>query len=141
MAATEPQVTAEPLQNVRKRYCSSAIFVAIVIATGLIIAGQVSLGKGLILGTLFSIVNFLLLGSAIQLKVEASRRKMTTIALGSIAGRFLLLAIPMAIAIKMETFHVVPTVIGIFMVQVMILADYLIRPLLENILRKLSGDC
>ena len=141
MATIEHQATAEPLQDIRKRYCSSALFVSIIVAAGLIIMGQVSLGKGLILGTLFSIVNFLLLGSAIQLKVERTRGKTTLVALGSIAGRFLLLAIPMAVAIKMETFHVVPTVIGIFMVQLMILADYLVRPLFENLLRKLSGEC
>jgi len=109
----------------QKRYCSRAIVAAIIFGLPFIFGGYAPIGKGLILGTIFSILNFILIAESLPKKVGAdTRRKQTTVSLSSIGIRFTLLAIPIVSAIKLEQFELVTTVIGIFMVQLTIVADH-----------------
>ncbi len=130
----------EPLREVEKKYCSRALFVAIVIGGILIACGLTGLGKGLILGCLFSIINFIALGGTIPMRLGKAKRKVYAIALGSLAGRMFLLAVPMIIAIKMEEINLAATMVGLFLVQVVILADYLSAAVISGFRKKLSGD-
>ena len=115
----------EALKQTQKKYASRALTVAIIVGLFLILLGQKSLGKGLVLGTVFSVLNFILMGQSIGLKLGRSKAKTFSIALGSIFFRYLLLAVPLIVAIKFEQFHFVAAALGIFMIQLVILADHI----------------
>ena len=114
------------IRETQKKYCSLSLVTSIIIGFFLIIAGQSTVGKGLILGTLFSSINFALMGEVLPYKVGKSRGKTYLIAVGSIISRYLLLAVPIVLCIRSpERFNLVAVIIGIFMVQLVILLDYL----------------
>jgi len=114
-----------PIRETQKKYCSQALIAAIIIGLILILTGQKPLGKGLILGTLFSVVNFVLIGELISLQLGRAKAKTAAISLGSIFLRFGLLALPLVLAVKYEQFNLVTVICGIFMIQIMIMADHL----------------
>jgi hypothetical protein len=116
----------ESVKETQKKYCSLAMMAAIFIGFVMILAGQKPVGKGLILGTLFSVVNFVLMGGTLPVTLGRSRPKAFFFSLGSIVLRYLLMAIPLFLAIKTDQFNLVASVCGLFMVQLMILADHLI---------------
>ena len=116
------------VKAVQKKYCSRAIAAAIIAGLPFILGGYAPIGKGLILGTIFSIINFILIGETLPLKIgPASRRKLFVISLGSIGVRFSLLAIPIISAVKFAQFELITTVTGVFMVQLMIVADHSLK--------------
>ena len=109
----------------QKKYCSRAILAGIIIGLPFIVGGYAPIGKGLILGSIFSIINFILIGEALPMKMSAgSPQKLFVISLSSIGVRLSLLAIPIVMAIKSDQFHLVPTIIGIFTVQLAIVSDH-----------------
>ena len=109
----------------QKKYCSRAIVAAIILGLPFIIGGYAPIGKGLILGTVFSIINFILIGETLPIKIgPGSGKKVFTRSLGLVGVRYCLLAIPIICAIKFDQFELVTTVIGVFMVPMMILTDY-----------------
>ncbi|HUU80976.1 MAG TPA: ATP synthase subunit I [Acidobacteriota bacterium] len=121
------------VNQTQRRICSSAITAAIAIAVIFIIVGEKAVAKGLLLGTLFSIVNFILMGKSIQLTLGISRPRASMIGFTSIMFRYVLLAIPLVVAIKIDSFNLVAAVVGIFAVQIVTLVDYLIiRPIWEG---------
>jgi len=112
----------------QKKYCSRAIVAAIIFGLPFIIGGYAPIGKGLIFGSIFSILNFILIGETLPLKIgTGSRKKLFALSLGSIGFRFSLLAIPIISAIKFDQFELVTTVIGIFMVQLTIVIDHSLK--------------
>jgi hypothetical protein len=113
----------EAIRDIQKRFCSRAMVVAIVLSIVFLVCGQKTLAKGLILGTLFSILNFIIMGQTLGLRVRPTRNHAFWVSLSSMTGRYLLLAIPVVMAIKLSQFHLVTVVIGLFMVQLMILTD------------------
>jgi len=115
----------EAVRQTEKRYCSLSLTTAIITGFIFILAGQKALCKGLILGTLFSILNFILIGETLPQRIAASSKKTFFLSLGSIFFRYTLLAIPIVMAIRSENYNLWAVVSGIFMVQVMILADHL----------------
>ena len=116
----------ETLRETQKKYCSRALAAAIFAGLFLIMAGQRPLGKGLILGAVFSVVNFVLMGETLPLRIGKSKEKTFIIALGSIFLRYLFMAIPLFVAIKFEQFHLFAVIGGLFLVQLMILVDHLV---------------
>jgi asparagine N-glycosylation enzyme membrane subunit Stt3 len=115
----------EPLNQTPKKYGSRAMVVAIIGAFILILAGHKPVGKGLILGTIFSVINFVLIAQTLPLRLSQTRRKTFALSLGSIFFRYTLLAVPLIIAVKFEQFDLPAAIFGIFMIQLVILADYL----------------
>lgn len=113
------------VRETQKKYCSRAIMVAIVIAFGFILAQRPAIGKGLILGTLFSILNFVLMGEMLPLRVGKSAGRTFFVSLGSMLFRYALMAVPLILAIKFDQFNLPAAAVGLFLVQVMILADHL----------------
>ena len=105
---------------------------AIFIALALILAGYKPAAKGLVLGSLFSIINFILIGATLPLKFGASRRKASFLSLLSIVGRYVLLAVPLILAVKLPQFELTTAVVGIFMVQLVILAEHGYRYMTSN---------
>ncbi len=115
----------DAVRDLRKKYCPAALFIAIMVAMVLIFAGHRELARGLILGTLFSIINFVLMGMSIQLRMQKTRRASTIAALLLVLMRFGFLAVPVVVALNYDKFHVVTAIVGLFMVQAVILADAL----------------
>jgi len=117
----------EPVKQTQKKYGSRAMVVAIVAGFIFIMAGHKPIGKGLVLGTIFSVINFILIGQSLPMRLSHSKRKTFVLSLGSIVFRFALLALPLVLAIKYRQFNLPATIGGIFMIQVVILADYLVN--------------
>lgn len=114
----------ESVRETEKTYCSRAMIAAILIAFVLIIAGHKPLGKGLVLGTFFSIVNFVLIGETLPMRIGMPRNRATALSLGSICFRYGLIAIPLFMGIRMDQFDFFAVAVGIFFVQVMIVSDH-----------------
>jgi hypothetical protein len=115
----------ETLRQIQKKYCSAAITVAIFGGLIFILAGQKSIGKGLVLGSVFSIVNFILMGETLPLRIGKSKGKNFALALGSIYFRYFILAIPLIMAVKFDQLNLFAAIFGIFLVQIVILGDHL----------------
>ncbi len=95
----------------------------------LIIIGYKPMGKGLVLGALFSVINFILMAETLPLKIGPSRKKSAVFSLVSILVRFAVMAIPLIAAIKYEQFNLFAVIPGLFMIQAVILTDQLIQAL------------
>ena len=108
------------------------MLIAICLALVFIMVGFKPAGKGLVLGTLFSIVNFVLIGATLPLKLDSSRSKAAFLSFLSIACRYSLLAAPLILAVKKPQFDLTATVVGIFMVQLIILAEHGYRHVISN---------
>lgn len=117
----------EPVKQAQKKYGSHAMVVAIVAGFIFILAGHKPVGKGLVLGTIFSVINFILIGHSLPSRLSQSKRKAVVLSLGSIIFRFALLALPLILAVKYKQFNLPATIGGIFMIQLVILADYLVN--------------
>jgi hypothetical protein len=114
----------ETAKQVQKKYISLALTFSIGVALLFILMGHKPVGKGLILGAIFSVFNFILMGKSIALSFGRSKAKTVSLSMGSIFLRYLLLAIPLIAAVKYEQFNLVATILGIFMIQLVILAEH-----------------
>ena len=117
----------ESVRQTQKKYGSRAMIIAIIAGFFLILAGQRTIGKGLILGTVFSVINFVMIGQTLPLRLSRTKRKTFLFSLGSIVFRYTLLAVPLILAIKFEQFDLLAAICGIFMIQLVILVDYLLN--------------
>ena len=115
------------VNQTQKKYGSRAMILAIIAAFILILAGLKPAGKGLVLGTLFSVINFVLIGQTLPLRLSQTKRKTFILSLGSILFRYALLAVPLIVSIKFEQFDLPAAIFGIFMIQLVILADHLLN--------------
>ena len=122
----------ETIRQTQKKYGTRAMTVAIILAMGLIVIGEKAAGKGVVLGALFSVINFVLIGQTLPRTVGHGKRASIFISLVSLILRYTLLAIPLILAIKLDQFNLITVLIGIFMVQLMILLDHLPIPLGQN---------
>lgn len=100
---------------------------AIVAGLLFIMAGQKPIGKGLVLGTIFSVINFVLIGETIPFTLRKSKGKIYLVSFGSILVRYGLMALPLILAIQLQQFNLVAVIFGIFMIQIMIGADHLLK--------------
>jgi len=116
----------ETVKQVQKKYTSLALTLSIGVALLFILMGHKPLGKGLILGAIFSVLNFILMGKSIVLNFGRSKAKTFSISMGSIIIRYLLLAIPLIAAVKYEQFNLVAAILGIFIIQIVILAEHVL---------------
>lgn len=122
----------EPIKDTQKRYCSRALMLAIVAGGAFILADLKPLGKGLILGTLFSIFNFILMAQSIPLRMDRSQAKTFFVSMGSIFFRYALMAIPLIASIKLDDLDLVGAIVGLFSIQLVILADHILTILLPT---------
>ena len=119
--------------QIQRRICFWAITSAIVLAVLFVFINENAIAKGLLLGTCFSIINFILLGKSIPMTLGQSRPKAGMIGFASILSRYIILAIPMVVAVKSVSFNFVAVVIGIFAVQIVTLIEYIIiRPIFDE---------
>jgi hypothetical protein len=122
----------ESVKQTQKKYGSRAIWIAIAIGLCFVLAGQKDVGKGLILGTVFSVINFILIGQTLPLRLGKSKRKTFFLSLASIIFRYVFLAIPIVLAVKFEQFDLVAAIVGIFMIQLVILANHILKLFSSN---------
>ena len=119
------------LDQIQRRISFYALSSALALAFVFVLVDRMDVAKGLLLGACFSIINFILMGKTLPMTLMKSRTGASLIGLGSIFSRYLILAIPLIVAIKSPSFHFASVVVGIFAVQIVTLCDYLlIRPLL-----------
>ena len=123
------KIETTEIRELQKRVGTRAMTVALVAAGICIAAGARPIAKGLLLGTLFSIANFVLMGATLHLRLQPTRRRAFWGALGGIVPRYLLLAVPVILALKLEQLNLWATVGGMFMVQAVILLEPLWRSL------------
>ena len=116
----------EAVKQIQKKYISLALTLSIGAGILFILMGHKPVGKGLILGTIFSVLNFILMGKSIMLNFGRSKAKTVSFSMGSIIFRYLLLAIPLIAAVKYEQFNLVAAILGIFMIQLVILAEHVL---------------
>lgn len=116
----------EAVKQTQKKYTSMALTVSIGVALLFILMGHKPVGKGLILGAIFSVLNFILMGKSIAMSFGRTKAKTFSLSMGSIIFRYLLLAIPLVTAVKYEQFNLVATILGIFMIQLVILAEHVL---------------
>ena len=117
----------ESVKQTQKKYCSRAIWMAIIIGICFFLAGLKPVGKGLVLGAIFSIANFILIGQTLPLRLGRSKRKTFFLSLGSIFFRYALMAIPIVVAVKFDQFDLVAAIVGLFMIQYVILTDHFFK--------------
>jgi hypothetical protein len=117
----------ESVRQTQKKYGSRAMIIAIIAGFFLILADQKTIGKGFILGTVFSVINFVMIGQTLPLRLSQTKRKTFLFSLGSIVFRYTLLAVPLILALKFEQFDLPAAICGIFMIQLVILVDYLLN--------------
>jgi hypothetical protein len=96
---------------------------AIFIGMALILLGYRPVGKGLLLGAVFSSVNFAIMGASLPLRLQPGRGKASLASLASILIRYVLMAVPIFLAIRYDAYNLIAVICGLFMVQLMILAD------------------
>jgi hypothetical protein len=117
----------EPLRQTQKKYGSSALITAVIISVVFILAGQKTVAKGFLLGAVFSVMNFILIAETLPFRLHPSRAKSFLLSLLSILLRYALMAVPLIVAIKFEQFNVFATMVGIFIIQMIILGDHLLK--------------
>ena len=117
----------ETIRQTQKKYGSQAMIVSIFAGLALILLDHKSAGKGLILGTLFSAVNFALAGEWLQYQLGRGRAKTYALSFGSVIFRHALFAVPVILAVKLEQFNLWATVCGIFMIQIIIAGNHLFK--------------
>lgn len=123
----------ESIRQTQKKYGSRTMMVAIIGGLLLILAGHQPIGKGLVLGSIFSVINFVLMGETLSMRLAKSKGKAFSLALGSIFFRYVLLAVPMVVAIKFEQFNIFATILGVFMIQLIILGDHVIAGVIPHL--------
>jgi hypothetical protein len=113
----------DAIRQLQKRYGSRVMTIAIFVGFACILFGYKSWGKGLILGSIFSVINFVLMGQSLPAAIQQSAKKSTVYSIRSIGFRYLLLAIPLFVAIRYPQFNLIAAIVGIFMIQIVILME------------------
>ena len=112
------------LQDVQKKYCSRAMAVAVISALVFVALDDKAIAKGLVLGSLFSVINFILMAMTLPMRLDKNRRQTFLISFSSIASRYVLLAIPLVIAAQADAINFIGTAVGLFMVQAVLVGEH-----------------
>lgn len=113
----------ESIRKLQKKYGSRTMMTAIGVGFAFILIGQKPIGKGLVLGAIFSVINFVLIGETLPVRVLKKGGKAFWFSLGSWFLRYGIMAIPLILAVKFETFNLFAAIAGLFLIQIMILID------------------
>ena len=116
----------EEIKRLQKKYCSQAMMMSILVAVAFIFLGHKAIGKGLVLASIFSVINFSLMARFSPLTLRKSQTRARAIALFSIILRYAILSIPLIISIKTNSLNFIAVAIGLFSVQLVIIFDQVI---------------
>ncbi len=100
---------------------------AVLVSLVFVLVGQKAIAKGLVLGSIFSVINFVLMGEILPTIITASRKRSVLFSFVSMLFRLLLLSTPLVLSLKLAYLNFAAAAVGIFMVQIMIMVDHLIR--------------
>jgi hypothetical protein len=114
------------LKQTQKEYCSQAMMLAIGAAMIFLVMGAKPISKGLVLGTIFSIFNFILIAYSLPSRLDKGRGKAFFACLSSVWLRYAMLAVPLVVAAKVEGFNFFAAAVGVLMVQMVILGRHLV---------------
>jgi hypothetical protein len=114
------------VRQAEKEYCTQAMMLAIGAALIFLLLGDKPVSKGLILGTLFSILNFVLIAQSLPSRLDKGRGKAFFTCMGSVWLRYAVLAVPLVVASKFEAFNFFAAAVGILMVQVVIIGRQMV---------------
>ena len=121
------------LNQIQRRISFWAFSSALILALVFILLQEKGIAKGLLLGTCFSIINFILLSKSIPMTLLRSRTGAGLVGLASIFLRYVILAIPLVVGVKLPSFNLIAVIVGIFAIQIVTLFDYIIiKPLLHR---------
>lgn len=115
----------EASNELQKKYGSAVMFIAIAAWIVFYILDMRNVGGGFLLGSLVSVINFALMGVALAKRLGLTGRKLYANIYASLIVRLLIMAVALYLAIKSpEKFNLFAVIIGLFMIQVMILAHH-----------------
>jgi len=117
----------ETLRETEKFYCSIVLGIAVAAGILCFMLELRPIGKGLMLGSIFSALNFILMGETLPMRIGPSRKKAAGLSFLLLFSRYALLAIPLALSIKLPEFNMAATIIGLFSVQLVIMTEHLSR--------------
>ena len=126
------------VRSIEKKYSSIALSAAIFFGLILILADMKPLGRGLILGTLFSILNFIIMGETITKRVANSRNKAILRSGMLLLLRYVILSVPIVFAVKFPSYHLATTIAGLFAIQILIVAHHAGLAIYESNSKKLG---
>jgi len=111
-------------QSLQNAIVKETLWLSIAIALLALAFGYKPLTKGIILGTLFSVLDFKLMARSLRKRIQSpSRLKFT----GNLLGRLLIMAIPLIIALKFPyLINVIAVIVGLLLVKITILLRYLV---------------
>ena len=115
---------ATTVLDIQKKYGARALMLAIGAGLLFFVVGQKGICRGLVLGGVFSAVNFALMGQAMRYRLSDNRKAATRRSLVSLLLRYALLAIPLVLALRSDRFNFPATAVGIFMVQLVIIIEH-----------------
>ena len=115
--------TGTTILDVQKKYGSRALVLAIGAGLVFLAAGQKEVCRGLVLGGVFSAINFALMGQFLMYRLVGNRKAAARRSLFALLVRYVLLAVPLVLAVQSERFNLPATIVGIFMVQLVILIE------------------
>ena len=115
--------TGTTVLDVQKKYGSRALVLAIGAGLLFLGLGQKDVCRGLVLGGVFSAINFALMGQLLRYRLADNRKAAAQRSFAALMLRYLLLAVPLVLAVKYERFNLPATVVGVFMVQLVILLE------------------
>lgn len=116
--------TETAVLDTQKKYGSRALMLSIGAALLFLVTGHDAICRGLVLGGLFSAINFALMGQLLQYRMSDNRKANTRRSLLSLLLRYLLLAIPLIISVRSDRFSFPATAVGIFAVQLVIMIEH-----------------
>ena len=102
------------------------MLMAICVSVIFILLGHKPIGKGFLLASIFSVINFMLMAQFSPMKLGKSRLKANSMALFSVIFRYAILAVPLIISIKMSSLNFFAVAVGLFAVQLVIVLDQVI---------------
>lgn len=128
MSAEGPSNSLQSYYSYQRQVARRAFAAAVMVGLVVYVLGYAAVAKGLVLGALFSVLNFVLMAHVLPHQVGSyeTRKKATGMAFLSVAFRFGLLAIPLIVGLKSTQFRFWAVVVGLFTVQLGILFEHLV---------------
>jgi hypothetical protein len=116
--------TGTMVLDTQKKYGSRALMLSIGAGLLFLALGQKGICRGLVLGGVFSAVNFVLMGQMLRYQLSDNRKASIQRSFLSLLMRYALLAIPLVLAVGSDRFDFTATAAGIFMVQLVIMIEH-----------------
>jgi hypothetical protein len=110
--------------DIQKKYTSRALMLAIGAGLLFFVVGHKAICRGLVLGGVFSAINFALMGQMLRHRLSDNRKSATRRSLVSLLLRYALLALPLVLAAQSDRFNFPATAVGLFMVQLVIIIEH-----------------